>query len=44
MKPLNETLEKPYLIAGKRKKSALKNISLHKLSWGTEHDTPLLTI
>lgn len=41
VKPLDEVLEKAYAKAGKRKKSALKNIALHTLSWGTDHITAL---
>lgn len=36
--PLNEALEKAYALTGKRKKSALKSISLSKVSWGPIHE------
>lgn len=41
LKPLDEILEKSCENARKWKKSALKNISLHKLSWCTEHKNSL---
>lgn len=44
VKPLDEILEEAYEKDGKRKKTALKNIALHTLSWGTDHVTALATI
>lgn len=44
IQPLNDVLEKAYEQAGKRKKTALRNIMLHKLSWGTEHKAGLASI
>lgn len=44
IQPLNEILEAAYKQAGRRKKSALKNIMLRQLSWGTEHKMALTNI
>lgn len=41
---LNDILEKACAHEGKWKKSALQHISLHKLSWGIEHNASLATI
>lgn len=44
MHPLDAILEEAYKQAGRRKKAALKNIPLHKLSWGTEHKNAIASI
>lgn len=44
MQTLDIVLEKAYAQSGKRKKSVLKRIPLHKLFWGTKHKHALASI
>lgn len=44
MQALNVILGKPYAVARKRRKSALKTIALQKLSYGVIHHEALLAI
>lgn len=43
-KPLNEILEKAFKITGERKKSALKKVLRHQLSWGAVQFKALVSI
>ena len=41
---LNELLENAYKLSNKRTKKAIKNIALHKLSWGSAHSNAFRSI
>lgn len=41
---LSEIVEDPHKQIGKRRKTARKNIALHKLSWGEIHEFSFLSL